>query len=57
MAETSPKTGLVCPACKEPVGVIIKSFPGVLILRCSSCGNRWTTSESSSTAEQMMRET
>ena len=45
VAETHFKTGFVCPACKQPMAVIIRIGDGVLMMRCPACSNRWSASE------------
>jgi Zn ribbon nucleic-acid-binding protein len=35
-------TGVVCPACKRPVGLIERREPQGTFYECSSCGHRWT---------------
>jgi uncharacterized protein YbaR (Trm112 family) len=41
-----PKTGLVCPACKQPVAVIENRLARMLVFVCPACGNRWSATES-----------
>jgi hypothetical protein len=38
------RTGLACPDCGEPVGVIEREEPGRFVLICPS-GYRWTAEE------------
>ena len=41
---TIHKTGLVCPSCKKPVGLIVNILnKNTLVVQCQSCDNRWTT--------------
>jgi hypothetical protein len=40
-----PTTGLVCPACRKPVGIIENRLPKILIFLCPACGNRWSAEE------------
>lgn len=39
------RTGVVCPACKERVGVIENMMPKVIVFLCPACGNRWSATE------------
>jgi transcription elongation factor Elf1 len=40
---TIHKTGLVCPGCKKPVGVIVNILnKNTLVMQCQACDNRWT---------------
>ena len=39
------KTGLICPTCKKPVGVIVNILnKNTLAMQCQACDNRWTAS-------------
>jgi hypothetical protein len=41
---TIHKTGLICPSCKKPVGVIVNILnKNTLVMQCQACDNRWTT--------------
>jgi len=51
-AETGPmlgaplkRTGLRCPACKQPVAIIENQLPHVLVMMCPGCGHRWIAEE------------
>lgn len=39
------KTGLVCPACRQPVAVIENRLPHTLVFRCPGCGFSWSADE------------
>jgi DNA-directed RNA polymerase subunit RPC12/RpoP len=36
------RTGLVCPACKQPVGEFEVLQPDYAVMRCPACGHRWS---------------
>jgi hypothetical protein len=40
-----PRTGLVCPACQEPVGIIENKLAKILVFLCPACGPRWSDDE------------
>ena len=42
---THPRTGLVCPACHEPVSIIENTMRKILVFLCPTCGHRWTAEE------------
>ena len=42
---TIHKTGLICPTCKKPVGVIVNILnKNTLAMQCQACDNQWTAS-------------
>jgi hypothetical protein len=45
LVSDTPKTGLVCPSCKQPGAVIDNMMPGFVVLHCAACGNRWSARE------------
>jgi len=45
MPATPTKTGLQCPSCKQPVGVIENRLPHRVLFWCPACNHRWSTDE------------
>ena len=43
MAEnSSPKTGLVCPKCRQPVAIQVNRLPRTLVFWRSACDYQWS---------------
>ena len=38
-------TGIVCPACKRPLAVIMAETSTSLTLQCAACGHGWKAEE------------
>ena len=45
MVEASKRTGLVCPECKQPVGLVENRTPHSVVFLCPLCGHRWSAEE------------
>ena len=39
---TAKRTGLVCPACRQPVAIIERETDDAITFRCKACGHRWS---------------
>ena len=43
---TTPKrTGLLCPACRQPVAIIARETDDAITLKCEACGHRWSVAK------------
>ena len=45
MSSTPVATGIVCPPCDQPVGIIENRTPTGVEFWCPGCNNRWTADE------------
>ena len=43
---TPTRTGLVCPACRQPVAIIEIETGDAITFRCKACGHRWSAAKS-----------
>ena len=43
--EQPTNTGLVCPACRQPVGIIENRVSRTLVFWCRAYGHRWSADE------------
>ena len=42
---TIHKTGVICPICKKPVGLIVNILNrNTLVMQCQACDHRWSAS-------------
>ena len=41
----SAHTGLVCPACRQPVAIIERETDDAITFRCKACGHRWSAAK------------
>jgi hypothetical protein len=42
---TIHKTGVICPICKKPVGLIVNILnKNTLVMLCQACDHRWSAS-------------
>jgi len=45
MSDEPKKTGLVCPLCQRPVGIVVNrgTITRTVVMKCTECRHIWTS--------------